>query len=164
MAFHQDFDKIIVGVADMKMGQSPQVIETTLGSCVAVCLYAAARQVGGMVHIMMPHADENSSKAKEKKAKYANTAVPELIRQLTSCYGIDSHHFVAKIFGGGRILKDCTLNIGELNEKAAREQLKNFGIRIMASKTGGDKGCRVTFLLETGIILCQKFGEAVEEL
>ncbi|HPB68707.1 MAG TPA: chemotaxis protein CheD [Candidatus Omnitrophota bacterium] len=164
MGFHQDLDKIIVGVADMKIGQSPEVIETTLGSCVAVCLYAAARQVGGMVHIMMPHADENSSKAQGKKAKYANTAVPELVRQLTSRYGIDSHHFVAKIFGGGKILKDCTLNIGELNEKAVREQLKNFGIRIMASKTGGEKGCRVTFFLETGIVLCQKFGEAVEEL
>ncbi|MFA5260309.1 MAG: chemotaxis protein CheD [Candidatus Omnitrophota bacterium] len=148
----------------MKIGQAPLVIETTLGSCVGVCLYAAARQVGGVVHIMLPYAEENSPKAQQKKGKYANTAIPELVRQLTSQFGIDSHHFVAKIFGGGRILKDITINIGELNEKAAREQLKNFGIKIVASKTGGDKGCRVALLLETGIVLCQRFGEPFEEM
>jgi chemotaxis protein CheD len=164
MSSYQDINKITVGVADIKIGQSPQVIETTLGSCVAVCLYAAARQVGGMVHIMMPYADENSFKAQGKKAKYANTAVPELVRQLTSHFGIDSHHFVAKIFGGGRILKDFTLNIGELNETAAREQLKNFGIKIVASKTGGNKGCRVTLFLETGMVVCQRFGGPSEEM
>ena len=164
MEFYQGPQKITVGVADMKIGQAPQVIETTLGSCVAVCLYAEARQAGGMVHIMMPHAEEGSPQAQQKKAKYANTAIPELVRQLTSQYGIDLHHFVAKIFGGGKILKDFALHIGELNEKAAREQLQNFGIKIVASKTGGEKGCRVALHLDTGMVLCQRFGELLEEM
>ena len=140
------------------------MIDTTLGSCVAVCLYAAAQQAGGMVHIMMPYADENSPQAQQKKAKYANTAIPELIRRLTAQYGIDLHHFVAKIFGGGKILKDFALNIGELNEKAAWEQLQNFGINIVASKTGGEKGCRVALNLQTGTVFCQRFGEPLEEM
>ncbi len=163
MDFYQVDQKLIVGIADIKVAKAPYVIETNLGSCIAVCLYAQEEKAGGMVHIMMPYAEENSEQARQKKAKYANTAIPELIHQMKIKFGIDAQKLKAKMFGGGKILKDFTINIGELNEQASREALRLVGIPILAAKTGGEKGYRVAFNLEDGKVRCQRFGDTIEE-
>lgn len=53
------------------------------------------------------------------------------------------------------------LNIGESNELEVRRVLKEEGIRIVASRTGGTKGYNISFDTETGAVTCRIFGEAV---
>ena len=153
----------IVGISDLQVGQAPMKIETNLGSCIAVCLYCIKSKVGGMLHLMMPHIDESAQTGNIRRAKYANTGVPELVRQLELKYHVDPRDLVAKIFGGGKVLSNVTTNIGEQNEAAARAALKELAIRITAEKTGGNKGYRISMDLDTGRVMCQKFGEQPEE-
>ena len=153
----------VVGISDLRIGQSPLVIETTLGSCIAVCLYAPRLRVGGMLHIMMPYVNEAAYRGVVPRAKYANTGIPELIRQLTEAYAVQPPELVAKIFGGGQVLRSMTTHVGQMNETAVRDVLSDLQINIAAARTGGQKGYKVALNLETGTVRCQVFGETSEE-
>jgi len=111
---------------------------------------------------MMPRSLQGT--AIVKKAKYADTGIQELVEevkrmsQAKSCSG-----FVAKIFGGARVLQNISSDIGSNNEEAARRILKEMGIPITASQTGGDRGYKIEFDVGTGIARCQRFGEEAKE-
>lgn len=155
--------EVIVGMADLKVGQAPTQLTTNLGSCIGVCLYAPQKKAGGLLHLMLAYAGDVVNKGPFKKAKYADTGITELLHQLKTVHQVTPKDCVAKLFGGGQILKGVTKNIGAENEEAVRVILKIAGIRVLASKTGGDKGYRVKFDLETGKVICQIFGGQAEE-
>ena len=72
-------DIIKVKIADMGIAKNSSKLRTVVGSCVAVVIYDFKRKISGMVHIMLPEAKNNAKNV----AKFADTAIPELIRQLT---------------------------------------------------------------------------------
>jgi chemotaxis protein CheD len=154
---------IVVGVADIKIGKAPDVITTSVGSCIAVCLYHPQRRVGGMLHLMLGRMGDAGNRNGVKKAKFADSGIPELLHQLKTAFGLEDRDFVAKIFGGARILKDVSYDIGRNNEEASRAVLKNMGINIIASKTGGEKGYKVKFDLSSGKVKCRIMGEDEKE-
>lgn len=154
---------IAVGVGDIKVGKAPQSINTYLGSCVAVCLYAPGHKVGGMIHLMLPVARPNQEGMVLKKEKYADTGIPELFRQLKNTFGLEKEEFVAKIFGGANILKNVRYHIGKENITAVQKILKSNRIRIISSHTGGEKGYKIEFDLRTGRVTCRVFGEDPQE-
>lgn len=156
-------NEILVGVAELKVGKSPQVIKTNLGSCVAVCLYSTSAQVGGMLHFMMAKLPEEADLATIKKAKYADSGIAELFHQLKLTYGLSSSDLSAKLFGGAKVLKEVTHNIGYDNEVAAKSILKEYNVPVIASRTGGEKGYKIEFNLGTGKVKCQIFGEETKE-
>lgn len=158
-----EHNELLVGVAELKVGKSPQVIKTNLGSCVAVCLYSPITQIGGMLHFMMSKVPEEADQLSIKKAKYADTGINELLNLLKSVYGLNHNDLTAKIFGGAKVLKEVTHNIGYDNEVAARAILKEHNIPLVAAKTGGEKGYKVEFNLATGKVKCQVFGEEIKE-
>ncbi len=57
-----DKEEIVVGMADLKIGKAPQIIVTTLGSCVGVCVFFEEARVGGLLHLMMACSGEAISK------------------------------------------------------------------------------------------------------
>lgn len=155
-------NSVLVGIADIKLGRAPQVLKTNLGSCIAVCLYCAEKGVGGMLHFML---DYPLPKEREgfKKGKYAESGIPELVTQMGHRFGVGPGQLTAKIFGGARLLPTVTRNIGLDNDAAARRVLREMGIRVIAAKTGGEKGYKIDFDLATGKVKCQIFDEAVVE-
>lgn len=155
-------EQIVVGMADIKVAKAPAAIKTNLGSCIAVCLYSPALKCGGMLHLMLPSAPANREVV--KKAKYADTGIPELLRQLRAVAGVNAHHdFVAKIFGGACVLVNVKSNIGQDNGAAVKEILADLGIKIIAQEIGGNKGYKVEFDVQTGKVVSQIFGEQAKE-
>jgi chemotaxis protein CheD len=156
---------LAVGVADIQIGKSPVVLKTNLGSCVAVCLYDREKKAGGMLHCMLPEKMKYFNLTPGiKPAKFADSGIDELIHQLEKTYFTDPFKLTAKIFGGAKVIRLITQNIGAENETIVRMKLKEKKIPIVKSKTGGEKGYRVEFNLETGNVLCQVFGEKEEVL
>lgn len=154
---------LVVGIADIKVGKAPQIIKTNLGSCIAVCLYCAEKQVGGMLHLMLSSSRETANKADIKIAKYADTGIPALIKEIKKTFSVEPTQLVAKLFGGAKVLKTVERNIGEENAAASRELLRQEGIRVVAAQTGGDKGYKVAMDLATGKVKCQIFGSEEKE-
>jgi len=148
-----------VGVASFKTAKSPIVIKTHLGSCIAVCLYEPQKKIGGMLHLMMPDSRLSSDALKRNSSKYADLGIPLLIKQMQMEYDVKPEDLIAKIFGGAKILQFVNFDIGVDNEKATRKILQDYSIRIVGSKTKGEKGYRIAFNLLTGQVECQVFGQ-----
>lgn len=155
-----------VGMADLKVVVFPDALTTLgLGSCVGICLYDATSKVTGMAHIMLP-----SSKAirkNENVAKFADTAIVELIAQMEKLGGRKSR-FTAKIAGGAQMFSFSSQNesmkIGERNAEAVKEILKSYGIPIKADDTGGNFGRTIEFYSENGKLIIKTAGKGIKEI
>ena len=48
-------EEVRVDMAGMKVESKPVELLTSVGSCVAICLYDSIHRCGGLAHIMLPH-------------------------------------------------------------------------------------------------------------
>ncbi|MCL2226454.1 MAG: chemotaxis protein CheD [Oscillospiraceae bacterium] len=150
---------IVVGMADLKVAKAPDILTTLgLGSCIGITLYAPAKKVGGMAHIMLP-----TYKGFEGQniAKFADSAIIELVNQIARL-GAPRASLVAKIAGGahmfGRSQNNDMLKIGERNAAASLAILKQLGIPIKANDTGGTHGRTIELHVETGALKIRTVG------
>ena len=125
----------------------PYLINTILGSCVAVCLYDPVNQAGGMAHYMLPLWNGEGLAS----PKYGNIAVEKLVDKMKS-YGSLQHNLKAKVFGGGEVIdiQDAYFYIGRRNIKMAYDMLEEFGIPVIGASTGGKYGRKLIFNTYTG--------------
>lgn len=130
----------------------PTEIVTILGSCVSVCLYDAARGVGGANHFMLP------GKASTPSPRYATNAVELLLEQLLAL-GARRSRLEAKLFGGASMLKLGTESSGDLgtrNIEAARVELAEKRIPIVSEDVGGTRGRKLVFSTADGTVLVKQ--------
>ena len=116
---------IKVGMADLKVCKAPEGLTTLgLGSCVGICVWDVASGVGGLAHIMLP--DSSKLKNNSNIYKFADTAIDELIRQLTEA-GANRYRLKAKIAGGAQMFafqsQHEAMRIGLANVEAVKEKL-----------------------------------------
>lgn len=73
-------ETVRVKMAEYHVGASPDILVTIgLGSCVGIALYDEISKIGGLIHIMLPH---NNDENNLKPAKYADTGIPLLIEKM----------------------------------------------------------------------------------
>ena len=143
---------ITIGIGDLKVCRAPDVLVTyALGSCVGVCLLDAAVGVGGLSHIMLPQS--SGASASSTPMRFADTALPMLIRQMESM-GASKARMKAKIAGGATMFSVSSdkFNIGERNIEAVKKFLNANHIPILAQDIGLDYGRTQFFYPETGIM------------
>ena len=144
---------IRIGMAEMVISKTPTTIITTVGSCIALCMYDPVIKIGGMVHIVLPN-NLSPSKEKEIKQKYAETAVMALFSALIS-EGADKERIRAKIAGGANMflklgLKCEALDIGGNNAKMTKKKLAELHIPLIAEDIGGNHARRIKFDTDSG--------------
>jgi len=129
------------------------MVSTVLGSCVAVCLWDAALEIGGINHYMLALWNGDGLPT----PKYGNIAIAKLIRGMFD-RGCTRERLVAKVFGGGNVIGpgQGAFTVGERNIAIARELLAEAGIPIVASDVGGDSGRKVIFNTRTGSVLMSR--------
>jgi len=136
----------MIGIGEYRVGSFP-MMTIGLGSCIGLTLYDPQHKTGAMVHIMLP----DSSGRTERPGKYADTAIPLLIKELDKI-GSNQRSLVAKIAGGACMFEyfGTNLNIGERNTEKVRIGLKEQGIKLSAEDVGGKVGRSVTFFPANG--------------
>lgn len=147
--------EIHVGMADLKVAQAPTVLLSLgIGSCVVISLYCLRSKLGGLAHIMLP--DVDIVKNKTNRAKFANTAIPDMLKKMEEM-GAERRSIRAKIMGGAHMFgfakANKVFNIGVRNVEKAREVLKQLHIRIVGEDIGGRYGRSLYFYLETGEVM-----------
>ena len=143
---------IKVGMADLNVCKAPDGLTTLgLGSCIGLTLYDPVTKIGGMVHYMLPDSTKVSNNS--NKAKFADTGIDELVRQMEKL-GARKARMVAKIAGGATMFtfqgRNDMMQVGERNVEAVKKKLKEISIPILAEDTGKNYGRTVTFYPETG--------------
>jgi chemotaxis protein CheD len=119
------------------------LIMTTLGSCIAACLWDRNAKVGGMNHFMLPEGAGDSG-------RYGSYAMELLINELMK-RGATRMNLEAKIFGGGAVISGMnTINVGERNTAFVIDYLKTERIPIVSKDVLDIYPRKVCFLPHSG--------------
>ena len=130
------------------------MVETVLGSCVAVSLYCPTCKVGAICHAMLPSGATD-------EYKYVDGAVRYMIDSLFK-RGIAPTAVVAKLFGGADMfapsgtLPHAKFGVGKQNVLMAYKILQYHNIQIRTTDTGGKRGRKLLFFSETGQVFIKK--------
>ena len=130
------------------VARKPTLVDTVLGTCIAVCLYDETLKAGGINHYMLPYWNGEGLAS----PKYGNIA-NELLVQRMENMGCRRRNLVAKVFGGKEPSQaDSQFTIGIRNYELAQEQLEEMRIPIVAKSIGGQKGRKIVFHTNTGAV------------
>ena len=119
------------------------LIMTTLGSCIAACLWDRYARVGGLNHFMLPDGQGSSG-------RYGSYAMELLINEMLK-RGATRSSMEAKVFGGGQVIAGMdTLNVGERNTRFVLDYLKTERIPVVSKDVLGIYPRKVCFLPASG--------------
>ena len=135
------------------------IIETALGSCVAVCLYDPLKQIGGMNHILLP--GKPDLRQFDAAARYGVNAMEQLINRIMAIGG-RRFQLVAKIFGGAHLFPTISIEngIGKKNVAFVEEFLQMEKIRIISRDVGGHESRKVLFHTDTGDVFVKRISSS----
>ena len=129
------------------------LIMTTLGSCIAACLWDREAKIGGMNHFMLPDGDSGSG-------RYGSFAMELLINEMMK-QGATRATMEAKVFGGGQVIDGMSsMNIGERNTAFVIDYLKTERIPIMSKDVLGVHPRKVCFLPASGKAMVKRLAAA----
>ena len=119
------------------------LVMTTLGSCIAACLYDRQARVGGMNHFMLPEGAGDSG-------RYGSYAMELLINEMMK-RGATRMTMEAKVFGGGAVIAGMnSLNVGERNTRFVMDFLAMERIPVVSKDVLEIYPRKVCFLPASG--------------
>jgi chemotaxis protein CheD len=122
------------------------LVMTTLGSCIAACLWDRERRVGGMNHFLLPDAGG----AGDASGRYGHFAMDLLIGELVK-RGATRSTMEAKVFGGGAVIGGMSsLNVGERNTAFVLDYLRTERIAVVSKDVLDVYPRKVCFLPASG--------------
>lgn len=158
---------VVIGISDMNVVKGEDSIITyALGSCVGVALYDSTRKIAGLAHILMPSSADIRD-ANLNVMKYADLAVPELVRRMERA-GSSPMSMVAKLAGGAQMFNMSNasphFNIGSRNAAMAQEMLQKLRIRLIAQDVGENYGRTVEIFAATGIYRIKAIAKGIKDI
>jgi len=137
-----------------------EAIMTVLGSCIAACVRDRVRGVGGMNHFMLPITDEGldvrwADSVVNSAMRYGNHAMEYLINEVLKNGG-RRNDLEAKLFGGAKVLRDMTSDIGGDNAAFALHYLQVEGIPLASQDVGDALPRKVLFFPSSGRALVKR--------
>jgi chemotaxis protein CheD len=156
----------VVGMGEIVVSAVPDAVLACigLGSCIAVCGYDRRAKVGGMVHVVIPQANDPAT---SNPAKFADTAVPLLLYEMIKA-GANRNWLTIKIAGGAQMTIAAGLknvfNTGEKNVAQIITSLEKEKMALTAADVGGSLGRTVRMYLDTGRITIKSVTGEIREL
>ena len=142
---HFDCDAVKLLPGEYFVHHEDMLLLTTLGSCIAVCLWDRQARVGGMNHFMLP---DNSAES----GRYGPFAMELLINALMK-QGAARMTLEAKVFGGAHVLNSVSsdsLRVGQRNTQFALSYLAAERIPVVVKDVEGECPRTVCFLPHSG--------------
>jgi chemotaxis protein CheD len=147
--------RISIHIGGFHASREPTVIDTVLGSCVAVCLYDHVAPVGGMNHILLP--GKADLKQFDNVARYAINAMELLINRIMNLGG-KRQHLVAKVFGGANVLSSISAEngMGTKNLEFVLDFLQMEAITVVSQDLGGYDTRKIYFHTDTSEVFLKR--------
>lgn len=131
------------------------LIMTTLGSCIAACLWDREKRIGGMNHFMLP-----DGAGAGDSGRYGSFAMELLINEMIK-RGATRSTMEAKVFGGGAVISGMnSLNVGERNTQFVMDYLRTERITIVSKDVMDIYPRKVCFLPRSGKAMIKKLASA----
>lgn len=149
--FKNDAVKILPG--EYFVYHEDLLILTTLGSCIAACLWDREARIGGMNHFMLPDGAGDSG-------RYGSFAMELLINEMMK-RGAQRNRLEAKVFGGGQVIAGMTsINVGERNTSFVLDYLKTERIPVVSKDVLDIYPRKVCFLPASGKAMVKRLAPA----
>ena len=155
--FRNDAVKVLPG--EYFVHDEDILITTTLGSCIAACLWDRERRIGGINHFMMP--DGAAQGPDPAGGRYGSDAMSLLINELLA-RGARRQMLKAKVFGGGAVLAGMgSANVGERNTRFVLDYLQTERIPIISRDVLENCPRKVCFFPASGKALVKRLAPAL---
>jgi chemotaxis protein CheD len=134
------------------------LVMTTLGSCIAACLWDREKRVGGMNHFLLPDGGGATD-----SGRYGSFAMDLLIGELVK-RGATRSTMEAKVFGGGAVVSGMnTINVGERNTNFVLDYLRTERITVVSKDVMDIYPRKVCFLPASGKAMVKRLATANTE-
>lgn len=148
--------------SEIYFGKAPANIRTLLGSCVAVTVWHAQHQVGGICHYILVPTKKSKAQELEKKDKdsyrYALPSLEYLYQKMIKHAPVTEYEIC--LFGGSNIYSNrLTPTIGESNIAFAQQWLKQHKLTVKKSDVLGDNCRTISFNLASGKVAVKRYSE-----
>ncbi len=142
-----------VNMSEMKLAIPDSKLSTTVGSCIALCIFDREKPIGAKCHIVLPTNPKTGSRGPEPPYKYADSAVPAMIKELIR-KGASRQRLVSKLAGGANMFPGIktqieNLQIGKRNIEATLKHLSEHGVPVISRDLAGNAGRRIEFEIES---------------
>ncbi len=146
------------------------LVMTTLGSCIAACLWDRDKRVGGMNHFLLPDMGIGSGPGGGGRGsnggnsgRYGGFAMDLLIAEMVK-RGATRSSMEAKVFGGGAVVSGMnTLNVGERNTAFVLDYLHAEGIKVVNKDVMDIYPRKLCFLPASGKAMVKRLATAHPE-
>ena len=158
--FRNDACKVLPG--EFFVHDEDILITTTLGSCIAACLWDREKRVGGMNHFLLPAAAPGAGGGADG-GRYGSYAMDLLIGELVK-RGATRATMEAKVFGGGAVISGMnSINVGERNTAFVLEYLRTERITVVSKDVLDIYPRKVCFLPASGKAMVKRLASANTE-
>lgn len=125
------------------------LIMTTLGSCIAACLWDRERRIGGLNHFMLPEGSGSDG-------RYGSYAMELLINEMLR-QGASRAALEAKVFGGAQVIAGMdTMNVGQRNTRFVLDYLQTERIPVVSRDVLDVHPRKVCFMPANGRVVVKR--------
>jgi chemotaxis protein CheD len=136
------------------------LVTTTLGSCIAACLWDRQQRVGGMNHFMLP---DGAGGGGTDNGRYGAFAMDLLIGEMVK-RGATRSTMEAKVFGGGAVISGMnSINVGERNAAFVMDYLRTERITVVSKDVLDIYARKVCFLPASGKAMVKRLASTNTE-
>lgn len=154
--FRNDAVKVLPG--EFFVADEDILVMTTLGSCIAACLWDREKRIGGMNHFLLPDGGGGAD-----SGRYGSYAMDLLIGELIK-RGATRSTMEAKVFGGGAVISGMnTINVGERNTAFVLDYLRTERISVVSKDVLDIYPRKVCFLPASGKAMVKRLASANTE-
>jgi chemotaxis protein CheD len=154
--FRNDAVKVLPG--EFYVHDEDILVMTTLGSCIAACLWDRDKRVGGMNHFLLPDAG-----GAVDSGRYGSFAMELLIGELVK-RGATRSTMEAKVFGGGAVISGMnSLNVGQQNTEFVLDYLRTERITVVSKDVLDIYPRKVCFLPASGKAMVKRLASTNTE-
>ncbi|MDO9072247.1 MAG: chemoreceptor glutamine deamidase CheD [Rubrivivax sp.] len=155
--FRNDAVKVLPG--EFFVHDEDILVMTTLGSCIAACIWDREKRVGGMNHFLLPDGGSGSADS----GRYGNFAMDLLIGELVK-RGATRATMEAKVFGGGAVISGMnSINVGERNTSFVLDYLRTERITVVSKDVMDIYPRKVCYLPASGKAMVKRLASANTE-
>ena len=136
------------------------LIETIVGSCIAICIFDREKQLSGICHYRLQTGDK-SELSPVNENDYGNIAILNLLKKFKAT-GANPKNLEIKVIGGADIESNASFSqgdIGSQNIEIALKTISEFGLNVTAKSVGGDKGKKIRFNTKNGKVQLLELAE-----
>ena len=151
-----------VGMGEVKIGRTTEILQATLGSCVGIAFIWPEGQRCGLAHCLLPESPSNIGRI---GARYVSQAVPSLLLLM----GIKESDYadVQVIIAGGASMfpaRSASANVGRQNIFAAEKYIQQYGMQVVHSDVGGRRARQIRVDCAGGEFAINQIARQQEEL